>query len=211
FRRVVRDQSKELGKQIDLAISGGETELDKTVVEKINDPLTHLIRNALDHGVESPEERTGQGKPAMGTVSLNAFHDSGRIVIQIKDDGAGLDPERIRAKAEAKGLIRPDQTLSREETFRLIFEPGLSTKEQADNLSGRGVGMDVVRRNIEALRGSVELDSEPGIGTRVTINLPLTLAIIDGFLVGCGSEQYVIPLAQVVECIAIDENEGVQR
>ncbi len=211
FRRVVRDQSKELGKQIDLVITGGETELDKTVVEKINDPLTHLIRNALDHGIESPEERTGQGKPAMGTVSLNAFHDSGRIVIQIKDDGAGLDPERIRAKAEAKGLIRPDQTLSREETFRLIFEPGLSTKEQADNLSGRGVGMDVVRRNIEALRGSVELDSEPGIGTRVTINLPLTLAIIDGFLVGCGSEQYVIPLAQVVECIAIDENEGVQR
>ncbi len=211
FRRVVRDVSKDLGKDIELLISGGETELDKTVVEKINDPLTHLVRNAVDHGIESPEIRVAQGKPAKGRVALNAFHDSGHIVIEIKDDGAGLDPERIRAKAQANGLIRPEQALDREETFRLIFEPGLSTKEQADNLSGRGVGMDVVRRNIEALRGSVELDSAPGAGTTVTIVLPLTLAIIDGFLVGSSEERFVIPLAQVVECVEIAENEAVQR
>lgn len=211
FRRVVRDVSKELGKEIDLVISGGETELDKTVVEKINDPLTHLIRNALDHGIESPEERLAKGKPANGTVRLNAIHDSGHIVIHIEDDGAGLDPERIRAKAEAKGLIEPEQNLTREETLSLIFEPGLSTKEQADNLSGRGVGMDVVRRNIEALRGMVDLDSEPGQGTTVTIVLPLTLAIIDGFLVGAQGERYVIPLAQVAECVEIGAVENVQH
>jgi two-component system chemotaxis sensor kinase CheA len=211
FRRVVRDVSKELGKDIDLVISGGETELDKTVVEKINDPLTHLVRNSVDHGIETPEERAAKGKPSKGTVSLNAYHDSGHIVIEIKDDGAGLDPERIRTKAVANGLVRADQVLSREEIFRLIFEPGLSTKDQASNLSGRGVGMDVVRRNIEALRGSVELDSEPGRGTKVTIILPLTLAIIDGFLVGSGPEQYVIPLAQVVECVEIAEENDVRR
>jgi two-component system chemotaxis sensor kinase CheA len=211
FRRVVRDVSKDLGKEIELNIAGGETELDKTVVEKINDPLTHLIRNAVDHGIEAPEVRRAAGKPAKGSVYLNAFHDSGHIVIQIKDDGAGLDPARIRAKAEANGLIKPDQSLSREETLRLIFEPGLSTKEQASSLSGRGVGMDVVRRNIEGLRGTVELESELGIGTAVTIVLPLTLAIIDGFLVGSRDEQYVIPLAQVVECVEINEENDVRR
>ncbi len=211
FRRVVRDTSKELGKDIDLIITGGETEVDKTVVEKINDPLTHLVRNSVDHGIESPEVRRANGKPAKGTVSLNAFHDSGHIVIQVKDDGAGLDPERLRAKAEAKGLVRPDQTLTKEETLRLIFEPGLSTKEQASNLSGRGVGMDVVRRNIEALRGTVELESELGEGTTVTVILPLTLAIIDGFLVGAGGEQYVIPLAQVVECVEVAPEARIQR
>ncbi len=207
FRRVVRDVSKELGKEIELRITGGETELDKTVVEKINDPLTHLIRNALDHGIESPAAREEQGKPATGTVFLNAYHDSGHIVIQIRDDGAGLDPERIRAKAEAIGLVQPDQQLSRQDTFRLIFEAGLSTKQQASDLSGRGVGMDVVRRNIEALRGTVELDSELGEGTTVTIHLPLTLAIIDGFLVAAGDESYVIPLSMVAECVEMDESE----
>jgi two-component system chemotaxis sensor kinase CheA len=181
------------------------------VVEKINDPLTHLIRNALDHGIESPEVRVANGKPAKGSVSLNAYHDSGHIVVEIRDDGAGLDPERIRQRAIEKGMIRADQVLSREETFRLIFEPGLSTKGEASNLSGRGVGMDVVRRNIEALRGSVELDSEKGKGTTVTIILPLTLAIIDGFLVGSGREQYVIPLAQVVECVEMNEANDVER
>jgi len=209
FRRVVRDVSQDLGKEIDLVIAGGETELDKTVVEKINDPLTHLVRNALDHGIETPEQRLAKGKPARGTVELNAFHDSGHIVIEIRDDGAGLDPERIRAKAEAIGLVRPDQNLSASEILQLVFEPGLSTKEQASNLSGRGVGMDVVRRNIEGLRGTVELASEPGNGTTVTIVLPLTLAIIDGFLVGSGTEQYVIPLAQVVECVEIDRRNDV--
>lgn len=207
FRRVVRDVSKDLGKEIDLVLSGVETELDKTVVEKINDPLTHLVRNAVDHGIESPAEREARGKPPKGMISLNAFHDSGHVVIQVKDDGAGLDPQRIRAKAEAKGLIRPEQALSHEEILRLSFEPGLSTKDQASDLSGRGVGMDVVRKNIEALRGTVELESVPGRGTTVTIILPLTLAIIDGFLVGAGAERYVIPLAQVVECVEISHED----
>ncbi|MBB1076302.1 chemotaxis protein CheA [Rhodoferax sp. 4810] len=201
FRRVVRDTSKELGKNIELVITGGDTELDKTVVEKITDPFMHLIRNAVDHGIESPEERARVGKPVNGTITVNAYHDSGHIVIEIEDDGAGLDVKRIRAKAEAKGLVKPEDTLSHEETLRLIFAPGLSTKDSATNLSGRGVGMDVVRQNIEALRGSVELDSVLGQGTKITIILPLTLAIIDGFLVGAGRDQYVIPLSQVAECV----------
>ncbi len=207
FRRVARDVSNDLGKKIELRITGGESELDKTVVEKINDPLTHLIRNSLDHGIERPEVRKAQGKPAKGTVNLNAYHDSGHIVIEIKDDGAGLDPERIRAKAEAIGLVKPDQTLSRQEIFRLAFEPGLSTKTEASKLSGRGVGMDVVKRNIESLRGSVELDSEVGKGTTVTIHLPLTLAIIDGFLVGAKGETYIVPLDMVEECVEMDTGE----
>lgn len=205
FRRVVRDVSKELGKQIDLQISGGDTELDKTVVEKINDPLTHLIRNALDHGIEAPEIRRAAGKPEHGSVSLNAFHDSGHIVIQISDDGRGLDTQKIRAKAERLGLVSADQHLSHQETLRLIFEAGLSTKEEATNLSGRGVGMDVVRRNIESLRGSVDLESQVGKGTKVSIHLPLTLAIIDGFMVGAGEEAYVLPLANVAECVELHQ------
>ncbi|KYN23886.1 chemotaxis protein CheA [Vibrio cidicii] len=204
FRRVVRDVSQELGKEIELVITGGEAELDKSVVEKIADPLTHLVRNALDHGIESPAERRANGKPSTGTLRLNALHDSGHIVIQIADDGAGLDLEKIRRKAEVNGLLKADQTLSRRELTRLIFEPGLSTKEQASNLSGRGVGMDVVKRNIDALRGNVEVDSEKGKGTLVTIHLPLTLAIIDGFMVGVGSERYVIPLSMVEECVELD-------
>ncbi|MCP4128570.1 MAG: chemotaxis protein CheA [Gammaproteobacteria bacterium] len=207
FRRVVRDVSKDFGKEIELRITGGESELDKSVVEKINDPLTHLVRNSLDHGIERPEVRKEQGKPAKGTLSLNAYHDSGHIVIEIKDDGAGMDPERIRAKAEAIGLVKPDQELSRQETFRLAFEPGLSTKAEASKLSGRGVGMDVVKRNIESLRGSVELDSEVGTGTTVTIHLPLTLAIIDGFLVGARGETYIVPLSMVEECVEMDTGE----
>ncbi len=207
FRRVVRDVSRDLGKEIELVITGGEAELDKTVVEKINDPLTHLVRNSLDHGIETPEQRKAKGKPETGTLRLNALHDSGHIVIQIADDGAGLDAERIRAKAEANGLIQPGQNLSKRELFRLIFEPGLSTKEKASNLSGRGVGMDVVKRNIEALRGSVEVDSEPDKGTLVTIQLPLTLAIIDGFMVGAGKERYVIPLGMVEECVEMESND----
>lgn len=207
FRRVVRDVSKDLSKKIDLVISGGESELDKTVVEKMNDPLTHLIRNSLDHGIETPEQRALAGKPETGVLSLNAFHDSGHIVIEVKDDGAGLDPDKIRAKAEATGLIQPDQALSKAEILRLIFEPGFSTKQKASNLSGRGVGMDVVRRNIEALRGNVELDSELGVGTTITIQLPLTLAIIDGFMVGAGGEDYVIPLSMVEECVEMDSEE----
>jgi two-component system chemotaxis sensor kinase CheA len=207
FRRVTRDVSKDHGKEIELVISGGESELDKTVVEKITDPLTHLVRNALDHGIEMPKVRIANGKPAQGKVELNAYHDSGHIVIEVVDDGGGLDPDKIRAKAERLGLVQSDQVLSRAEIFRLIFEAGLSTKAEASNLSGRGVGMDVVRRNIESLRGSIELDSELGVGTRITINLPLTLAIIDGFIVGAGKERYVIPLSMVEECIEMDSEE----
>ncbi|MET0064857.1 MAG: chemotaxis protein CheA [Candidatus Thiodiazotropha sp.] len=207
FRRVVRDVSKDLHKDIELVITGGEAELDKTVVEKINDPLTHLVRNSLDHGIEPPEDRLAKGKPAKGTLRLNALHDSGHIVIQIADDGAGLDVDKIRRKAESLGLVQPDQVLSHRETLRLIFEPGLSTKDQASNLSGRGVGMDVVKRNIEALRGSVEIDSERGKGTLVTIHLPLTLAIIDGFMVGSADERYVIPLSMVEECVEMDKSQ----
>lgn len=207
FRRVVRDVSKDLGKEIELVINGGDTELDKTVVEKINDPLTHLVRNALDHGIENPRERVLNGKPAKGTLELNAYHDSGHIVIQIKDDGAGLDKDKIRAKAEAIGMIKPDQVLSDKELYQLIFAPGLSTKEKANNLSGRGVGMDVVRRNIEALRGIIDIDTELGAGTTVTIHLPLTLAIIDGFMVGAENERYIIPLSMVEECVEMDSGD----
>lgn len=207
FQRVVRDVSKDLGKLIDLQITGGETELDKTVVEKINDPLTHLVRNSLDHGIEMPEERLLAGKSEKGTVRLNAYHQAGRIVIQISDDGKGLDPERIVAKAIAKGLIKPEQTLTESEIFNLIFAPGLSTKEEASNLSGRGVGMDVVKSNIEALRGSVTVSSKLGQGTTVTIHLPLTLAIIDGFMVEARRERYIIPLNMVEECVEMDSNE----
>ncbi|NEX22077.1 chemotaxis protein CheA [Thiorhodococcus mannitoliphagus] len=211
FRRVVRDASQALGKEIDLVITGGETELDKTVVEKMTDPLTHLIRNAVDHGIETPEVRAGTGKSLNGTIHINAFHDSGHIVIEIADDGAGLDAARIRAKAEERGLVSAEDSLTQEETLRLIFAPGLSTKAEATNLSGRGVGMDVVKRNIEALRGSVELESELGNGTKITIVLPLTLAIIDGFLVSAGTDQYVIPLSQVVECVEIDAAQTMKQ
>jgi two-component system chemotaxis sensor kinase CheA len=207
FQRVVRDVSKDLAKQIELQITGGETELDKTVVEKINDPLTHLVRNSLDHGIEMPEERLRLGKPEKGIVQLNAYHEAGRIVIQISDDGKGLDPEKIVAKAIAKGLIKPDQPLNESEIFNLIFAPGLSTKDEASNLSGRGVGMDVVKSNIESLRGTVAVASKLGQGTTVTIHLPLTLAIIDGFMVEAQKERYIIPLNMVEECVEMDSNE----
>ena len=201
FNRVVRDVSKELGKEIELVISGAETELDKTVVEKIGDPLMHLVRNSLDHGIESTALRLERGKPACGRVSLNAYHDSGIIVIEVADDGGGLNREKIRAKAVERELIAPEATLSDNEMINLIFEPGFSTVDKVSNLSGRGVGMDVVRRNIQSLRGTVEVNSAEGEGSTFTIRLPLTLAIIDGFQVGIGEVSYVIPLDSVVECI----------
>ncbi|NTV69787.1 MAG: chemotaxis protein CheA [Azonexaceae bacterium] len=203
FNRVVRDVSKELGKEIELVISGAETELDKTVVEKIGDPLMHLVRNSLDHGIEPTAVRLERGKPACGRVSLNAYHDSGSIVIEISDDGGGLNKERITAKALERGIIQPGETLSDAEVVNLIFEPGFSTVEKVSNLSGRGVGMDVVRRNIQSLRGAVDVASVEGEGATFTIRLPLTLAIIDGFLVGVGKAAYVIPLDTVVECIEL--------
>ncbi len=203
FHRVVRDVAKELGKDIALEIRGAETELDKTVVEKIADPLTHLVRNAMDHGIEPAETRIARGKPARGTVLLSAHHDSGSIVIEVQDDGGGLNRERILRKAVERGLVGPSATLSDPEVFNLIFEPGFSTAEQVTNLSGRGVGMDVVRRNIEALRGSVEIASREGAGTTIRIRLPLTLAIIDGFLTRVGAASFVIPLDMVLECLEL--------
>jgi two-component system chemotaxis sensor kinase CheA len=207
FQRIVRDMSAELKKDIRLEISGAETELDKTVVEKIGDPLTHLVRNSLDHGIEAADVRLARGKPAQGTIRLNAYHDSGSIVIEVCDDGGGLNKERIRNKAIERGVIKADQALDDGQIHELIFEPGLSTMEQATNLSGRGVGMDVVRRNITALRGSVDIESSEGVGTTMRIRLPLTLAIIDGFLVGVGASYFVVPLDMVVECVELTPKE----
>jgi two-component system, chemotaxis family, sensor kinase CheA len=206
FQRVVRDVSQDLGKEIDLVISGAETELDKTVVEKIGDPLMHLVRNSVDHGIEPVEIRRSRGKPERGQLRLNAFHDSGSIIIEVGDDGNGLDRQAILAKGLQQGLVSEGQSLSEREIFNLIFEPGFSTAAQVSNLSGRGVGMDVVRRNIQALRGIIELESVMGVGTTVRIRLPLTLAIIDGFLVGVGDSSYVIPLDMVVECVELDDS-----
>ncbi|HRP95052.1 MAG TPA: chemotaxis protein CheA [Rhodocyclaceae bacterium] len=203
FPRVVRDVARDLGKDIELKISGADTELDKSMVEKIGDPLMHLVRNAMDHGIEVPSVRIEAGKPPTGTLRLNACHASGNIVIEVGDDGGGLDCDRILAKARQRGLVAADQNLSRREIFHLILEPGFSTAEQVTNLSGRGVGMDVVKRSIEALRGCLDIDSEPGRGTTMRICLPLTLAIIDGFQVALGNSTYVIPLDMVVECIEL--------
>ena len=208
FNRVVRDVSKELGKEIELSISGAETELDKSVVEKIGDPLMHLVRNSMDHGIEMPEAREAKGKPRRGSVRLNAYHDSGSFVIEVADDGNGLPRDKILNKAIEKGLVQAGQNLTDQEIINLIWEPGFSTADQVTNLSGRGVGMDVVRRNIQSLRGSCEVASVEGEGSTFTIRLPLTLAIIDGFLVGVGKSSYVIPLDMVIECIELKEVPG---
>lgn len=201
FPRVVRDISKELDKDIELLITGADTELDKSMVEKLADPLMHIVRNAMDHGIERSADRLAAGKTQRGALRLNAYHESGSIVIEVTDDGRGLDRPRILAKALEKGLVQPDQVLSDSEVFRLIFEAGFSTAETVTNLSGRGVGMDVVRSNIEKLRGEVEVLSVFGQGTTVRIRLPLTLAIIDGFQVRVADEAFVLPLDQVVECV----------
>jgi two-component system chemotaxis sensor kinase CheA len=201
FRRVVRDVCGDLGKQVELELLGTESELDKSVVDKIVDPLMHIVRNALDHGIERPEERIAAGKAPSGRLVMSAYHDCGQVVIQIADDGRGLARERILAKAIERGIVAPGTVLADKEILALIFAPGFSTAESVTSLSGRGVGMDVVRRNIESLRGSVELQSEPGKGTTVEIRLPLTLAIIDGFLVRVGRSHLVLPLDVVAECI----------
>ena len=208
FQRVVHDVSRDLGKDIALDINGEDTELDKTVVEKIGDPLMHLVRNSMDHGIESAELRATRGKPAQGMLRLNAFHDSGSIVITVEDDGGGLNRDRILAKAIERSLVEPGHHLTDAEIYALIFEPGFSTAEQVTNLSGRGVGLDVVKRNITALRGSVGINSEEGVGTIVTVRLPLTLAIIDGFLVEVGTSVFVIPLDMVEECVAYSAEPG---
>jgi two-component system chemotaxis sensor kinase CheA len=201
FQRVVHDVARELGKDIGLIVDGEDSELDKTVVEKIGDPLMHLVRNAMDHGIEPAEVRIASGKSAKGMIKLNAFHESGSIVIEVSDDGGGLRKEKILAKAVERGLVDADRKLTDSEIYNLIFEAGFSTAEKITNLSGRGVGMDVVKRNIQALRGSVDVNSKEGQGTTVTVRLPLTLAIIDGFLVQVGSSVFVIPLDMIEECI----------
>lgn len=205
FQRVVREISSELGKDIVLVIEGGETEVDKSVVEKIGDPLTHLVRNAMDHGIETAEIRQQAGKPAQGTLKLNAYHDSGNLVIEVSDDGGGLRRDKILAKAIERGLIAANANLTEQEIYNLIFEPGFSTAEQLSNLSGRGVGMDVVKRNITALRGTIEIQSTPGLGTLLRIYLPLTLAIIEGFQVKVSNAYLIIPLNRIIECVAKPE------
>ncbi len=203
FQRLVRDLSRELGKEIALTTEGAETELDKTVIERLNDPLVHLIRNSIDHGIELPDLRRARGKPSQGTVHLSASHSGTNVLLQIRDDGAGLDKERIREKAVERGLIAPDAVLTDKEIFSLIFLPGFSTRRKVTNVSGRGVGMDVVKRGIDALQGSIDVTSTRGTGTTITLKLPLTLAIIDGLLVRIEEAYFVLPLSAVDECVEL--------
>lgn len=200
LRRLVRDLAVSLGKEVTLVTEGEETKLDKTVLDRLKDPLMHLLRNALDHGLETPSERMAAGKPATGTITLAAATASGEVFVRIRDDGRGIHPMRIRQKAIERGLIAPDQELGEKELLHLIFEPGFSTAETISDVSGRGVGMDVVKRRIDELRGGVTISSVAGEGTEVTIRLPLTLAIIDGLMVRIGRETYVVPLATVRAC-----------
>ncbi|MEJ1961943.1 MAG: chemotaxis protein CheA [Gammaproteobacteria bacterium] len=203
FPRMARDLAQRLNKQIELKLTGQETELDKTVMEKIGDPLVHLVRNSIDHGIEMPEVRVAKGKPAVGTVHLDACHRGGNIAVEVSDDGAGLDTERILAKARSRGLVGQSDTLSEEQIYDLIFLPGFSTAEKTTDVSGRGVGMDVVRRNVNELGGKIEIRSTPGKGSRFLITLPLTLAIVDGQSVAVGGETYIVPLVSIVESMQL--------
>lgn len=204
--RIVHDVSQKLGKSIDLVMEGEGTELDKTMLEALTDPLVHIVRNSIDHGIEAPEVRTEAGKPETGVVKLAAFHQGGNILIQITDDGAGINADKVREKAVEKGVIEEDHKMSEEEIVDLIFHPGFSTADVVSDISGRGVGMDVVRRNIRGLGGSVEVKTERGKGSVFTIRLPLTLAILDGQLAKVGSETYVFPLVSIVESIQVDKS-----
>ena len=211
FRRFVRETGNALGKDIRLEVSGGETELDKSVAEKIEDPLTHIIRNAIDHGIETSPVRLEKNKPAHGTICVRAYHETGSIVIEIEDDGAGIDTEYVLTKGVEKGLLTPDAGTSEEDALALLFRPGFSTAGAVTDLSGRGVGLDVVKREIDALRGTVFIKSQLDHGTKFTIRLPLTLAIIDGFLVGVSDFACIIPLEQLVECLSITAADRVDR
>ncbi|MGB8169327.1 MAG: chemotaxis protein CheA [Chthoniobacteraceae bacterium] len=207
FQRLVRDLASELGKEIDLVTEGAETELDKTVLDQLGDPLVHLIRNSLDHGIEGPDDRLAKGKNRRGTLRLTAAHEGAHVVITIEDDGRGLDKAALRAKAEEKGLIAPDAQLTEQETFNLIFLPGFSTAKIVSNVSGRGVGMDVVKRTIEGLRGSIILSSPEGRGTVIRLTLPLTLAIIDGLLVEIEGDRFIVPMTAVTENVELSRTE----
>jgi two-component system chemotaxis sensor kinase CheA len=210
FRRLVHDLARETGKVIELSTDGETTEIDKTVIERLADPLVHLIRNAADHGLETAEDRAAAGKPATGRIRLSAHQSGGEVVITIRDDGRGIDRDRVRAKAEAQGLIEPGAALSDHDLLQMIFHPGFSTAAAVTNLSGRGVGMDVVKRTIEALRGSIDIASRPGEGSEVSLRIPLTLAIIDGLLVRVGQGRYVIPLGAVEECLELSLDEDLR-
>ncbi|SIQ69425.1 two-component system, chemotaxis family, sensor kinase CheA [Alkalispirochaeta americana] len=205
FLRLVRDLSRELKKEVSLVTKGGETELDKTVIDLLKDPLMHIIRNSLDHGIETPEERRSRGKPPGGTVTLSAAYAGAQVLITIADDGGGMDADRIRAKAEQKGLLEPGQDYRQEEILQCIFAPGFSTAEQATNVSGRGVGMDVVQKNLEQLSGSVRVTSVPGKGSTITLRIPLTLAIVEGLLAGIGNNLYLINLSYIERCLDLAE------
>ncbi|MDT4288303.1 chemotaxis protein CheA [Methylomonas sp. MO1] len=206
FPRLAHDISSKLGKKIELKLVGENTEVDKTVVELLSDPLVHLVRNSLDHGIEMPDVRLAAGKPETGTVTLEAYHRGGNIVIEVTDDGKGLDKDKLRAKAIEKGLIDPDAILSDKQTYELIFMPGFSTAEKLTDISGRGVGMDVVRRNIQALGGNIEILSELGKGSTISIHLPLTLAILDGQSIAVGDETYILPLGSIIESLHVKED-----
>jgi two-component system chemotaxis sensor kinase CheA len=208
FPRIVRNLARDLGKQVDLHVHGEETELDRSVVDEISDPLIHLLRNALDHGLETADERVAAGKPPTGTITLAARHEGNRIIISIKDDGRGIDCDRVAKKALEKGLLTQDQLagMSRREIYDLLFLPGFSTKEQASDLSGRGVGMDVVRTNIQKLNGIIDIKSELGEGSEFILTLPLTLAIIQSLLVEVECETYSIPLSAVLETLRVKED-----
>ncbi len=201
FRRFVRDTAKAFGKEIRISIEGGETELDKTVIERIGDPLKHMIRNSIDHGIESPEDRKNAGKSGKGVVHLKAYHQEGNVYIEITDDGKGIDKQKVQKKAEKLGLLKPKEEISDERLIAFLFNPGFSTADKVSSLSGRGVGMDVVKTNIEALRGTIVVETKKGKGTTFRIKLPLTLAIIDGMLVRVGKNIYIIPLLSIVESI----------
>jgi two-component system chemotaxis sensor kinase CheA len=207
FKRLVRDLSGELGKEIEMTTEGAETELDKTVIERLNDPLVHLIRNCIDHGIEKPEAREASGKPRQGTVRLAAVHSGDSVMLTIEDDGAGLGREAILAKAVEKGLVAPNAELPDQEIYNLIFAPGFSTASKVTSVSGRGVGMDVVKRAIDALRGSISINSRPGRGTVISIRIPLTMAIIESLLVQIGEDRFLIPLSLVDECIELTRSD----
>jgi two-component system, chemotaxis family, sensor kinase CheA len=203
FRRLVHDLSRETGKEIELITEGESTEVDKTVIDRLADPLVHLVRNSIDHGLEKPEERIAAGKEAKGRVILSAHQTGGEVIITIKDDGRGINRERVRAKAESSGITQPGATLTDQDLLQLIFQPGFSTAQAVTNLSGRGVGMDVVKKTVEALRGTIDITSKPGEGSEVSLRIPLTLAIIEGLLVRVGQGCYVIPLSAVEECLEL--------
>ena len=205
FRRLVHDLSRDLGKPVELVTSGEDTELDKTMIERLADPLVHLIRNAIDHGLEDPEARKATGKALAGRITLEARHSGAEVLVTVSDDGRGLDRDRIRAKAVERGLISSGADLTDSALFQFLFHPGFSTAKVVSELSGRGVGMDVVKRSIDALRGKIDLTTTPGAGTQVTLRLPLTLAIIEGLLVRVGEGHYVIPLSAVEECVELSE------